>query len=920
MVLGCIRDATAGTASTLLVRGEPGVGKTSLVTEVCRAAKSRVETLWAQCLPLTSMNAPLLPLREVLRRARLAEDVTLPVFDAWLDTATADRPMVLVVDDLQWADRSTLDVLLYVIAGRPDRGLVVIATVRAGAEGEWLSSWLADVRRLPRVRELVLDRLDRARTGEQVGGIFGRPPDERLVDDVHTRTNGNPYLTELLVRNLDPSSTRLPPWRPSDLRDAVVQPWRRMSARARDLTLIVAVGGKPRPYDDLARVLPALGFAGPALPALEEAVAAEVLQVRPDETFWFTHPLLAEMLVADLLPEQQRQLHGAWAANLDGAEPVDLADHYAWAEMTEPAFRWALRAAASTARPAERLRLFRRALSLWADITDPGIAEAELWECVRAAAEQAGLDQDQLEAIEALVVRLPPDGDDLLRGRLTTERAALRFEMGYSGPDVGLRRTAVEITASSPNSPEHAIATAELALGMMFEHDPDGVTVAAAAIKLAETCGDDEALAEALVAAAYAELRKGRPDAARAAAAQAGQIAIRLRRYVLFKLAIYAAANVSGGSHRETAEIFGRGAEELTNCRAPHSHVAEMCAWEADLLMWAGDWRRCQQRLRVALGARPGRRGDARARVTAARLACLQGRQAEAEGHIARAEEIFPVHRTDEMSLLQFHDVKALIALAAGDAERAFNAAVRSMERDGWVEDMLPIAARALADLAEARIDSGRDPAPVLARLSEFRRRYPEVIADLGAVLPEERRRAFQALADAETARAAHDPAGVSLWRVAADACHEGGQPWDEAYACWRMAQAALRDRRNHRDVPEALRRAHRLAEDLAAGKLRDDIERMARSARVDLTPAERPTPAPPDLPGLTVREREVLGHLLTGGTNAEIAKILVLSEKTIGVHISNMLRKTGTTNRIELAELARRHQAPDSEEHNGRF
>ena len=272
------------------------------------------------------------------------------------------------------------------------------------------------------------------------------------------------------------------------------------------------------------------------------------------------------------------------------------------------------------------------------------------------------------------------------------------------------------------------------------------------------------------------------------------------------------------------------------------------------------------------------------------------------------------------MSLLQFHEVKALIALAAGDAERAFDVAVRTMERDGYVEDMLPIAARALADLAEAHIDSGCDPAPVLARLNEFRRRYPEVIADLGALLPEKRRRAFQTLTDAETARATHDPAGLSLWRVAADACHEGGQPWDEAYACWRMAQTALRDRRTHRDAPEALRRAHRLAEELAAGNLLDDIERMARSARVDLAPAERPTPAPPDLPGLTAREREVLGHLLTGATNAEIAKTMVLSGKTIGVHISNMLRKTGTTNRIELAERARRYPGPKSEESNGHF
>jgi predicted ATPase len=71
VVLACIGDAVGGRASTLLVRGEPGVGKTSLVGEACRAAGDRVETLWASCLPLTSMTMPLLPLRGALRRAGL---------------------------------------------------------------------------------------------------------------------------------------------------------------------------------------------------------------------------------------------------------------------------------------------------------------------------------------------------------------------------------------------------------------------------------------------------------------------------------------------------------------------------------------------------------------------------------------------------------------------------------------------------------------------------------------------------------------------------------------------------------------------------------------------------------------------------------------------------------------------------------
>jgi DNA-binding NarL/FixJ family response regulator len=70
----------------------------------------------------------------------------------------------------------------------------------------------------------------------------------------------------------------------------------------------------------------------------------------------------------------------------------------------------------------------------------------------------------------------------------------------------------------------------------------------------------------------------------------------------------------------------------------------------------------------------------------------------------------------------------------------------------------------------------------------------------------------------------------------------------------------------------------------------------------------------------LSCREREVLGYVLTGSTYTEIAKALVLSEKTIGAHISNMLRKTGTANRVQLAELARRSRERRSEEDDGEF
>ena len=122
-------------------------------------------------------------------------------------------------------------------------------------------------------------------------------------------------------------------------------------------------------------------------------------------------------------------------------------------------------------------------------------------------------------------------------------------------------------------------------------------------------------------------------------------------------------------------------------------------------------------------------------------------------------------------------------------------------------------------------------------------------------------------------------------------------------------------------ELAAALRRAHELATGLGAAPLLGRVEALARGARVSLQlvprqPGRRPgDPAVGEgavggtaaLPGLTPREREVLAHVVAGRTYGEIARALVISEKTVSVHISNLLRKTGAANRVDLAALVAR-------------
>ena len=269
-LLTAAADAESGWQSTLLLGGEAGIGKTSLVRSAADQVADRLDVIWASCLPLASLAVPLLPLRAAVQDADLgAGGDALLRFDAWLGRSAARRPVLFVVDDVQWADQSTLDVLMYVIAGRDDRRLAIVLTMRAG---DRLAGWLADVRRLPPVSELVLGHLDRAGTGEQISGLFGRPPDEGLVDAVYARTRGNPYLTSLLVKDLNPRATALPAGVPTQLRDALTRAWRGLPGPARELTRVLSVAGRPQ----LAVQVEAIS-AAPAVPLLRAAVDAGVL-------------------------------------------------------------------------------------------------------------------------------------------------------------------------------------------------------------------------------------------------------------------------------------------------------------------------------------------------------------------------------------------------------------------------------------------------------------------------------------------------------------------------------------------------------------------------------------------------------------------------------------------------------------------
>ena len=164
-------------------------------------------------------------------------------------------------------------------------------------------------------------------------------------------------------------------------------------------------------------------------------------------------------------------------------------------------------------------------------------------------------------------------------------------------------------------------------------------------------------------------------------------------------------------------------------------------------------------------------------------------------------------------------------------------------------------------------------------------------------------------------ARARGDREEASLWRRAAEEL-DGRLPWDAAYAAYRAGESLLLQPGGSReDAAALLRRAATSAAALEAEPVLHDVTALATTARISLTTVEA---APDDaigmLAGLTKREQEILGHIVAGRTYGEIARALYLSEKTVSSHVSNILRKTGSTNRVDLARRAQHAQAHNPE------
>ena len=402
----------------MLVAGEAGIGKTRLVTEALgHAAGLGAVALIGGCLdvgegvlayapvvealrPLAGLLGPA-ELERVLGGAQdelarlipelgpsdaagpdgpLAPSRLFELLLGMLHRIAERTPVLLVVEDLHWADQSTRDLLGFLVRNLR-AGVALVLTCRSDElrPGHPLRPFLAELNRGGRAERLELGRLGRRELAELVAGILGEPPSPGLSREILARSEGNPFFAEELLAARR-EGTRLPP----ALRDLLLARVDALPEPAQRVLAAAAVAGVRVDHELLAA---ATGQDdGQLVPLLREAVARHLLAVDEGSGgYVFRHALVQEAVYGELLPAQRGPLHAAYARALDrriehrdvdagtsaGVTAVELAQlAYHWHGAGDqgqalPAFVRAGRAAELAAAPAEALEHYQRALELW---------------------------------------------------------------------------------------------------------------------------------------------------------------------------------------------------------------------------------------------------------------------------------------------------------------------------------------------------------------------------------------------------------------------------------------------------------------------------------------------------------------------------------------------------------------------------
>jgi DNA-binding CsgD family transcriptional regulator/tetratricopeptide (TPR) repeat protein len=976
-----LERAAAGRPAILVVAGEAGVGKTRLVAGLLgRAGERGAVALSGGCLDVGEGVLAYAPMVEALRPlvgvldpgelervlggargelARLVPELGSPdggrpaeaplaptrLFELLLGVLhrLAERgPVLLVVEDLHWADQSIRDLLGFLVRNLRG-GVALVLTYRSDElhRRHPLRPFLAELDRSGRAERLELGRLGRRELAELLAAILEEPAAPALVAEILGRSEGNPFFAEeLLAAHLD--GTRLP----SALRDVVLARVEALSEPTQRVLEVAAVAGSRVDHELLAAVVEQ--ETEELVGLLREAVTRHVLAVDEANAYVFRHALVQEAIYDDLLPVQRGPLHAAYARALErrierrgdgsgaGSDSVvergQLAYHWYAAHDLGQALLASVRAgqaAESASALAEALGHYERALALWdqapeAAARSPLDRGALLYRAAEAA-NLAGHDDRAIALAELALERVDAAAEPLRAGTLLERLARYHWIAGDSPRAMAAVERAVATIPGEPPTPELARALAAHGqLLMLVDHHAEAQARCQEAVAVARQVGARAVEGHALSSLGTSVGILGHLPEGRANLERGLQIATELVNVDDMGRSHANLATVldMAGRSAEAAEVFLAGVEMTRRYGALGRYGPYLLADAANSLLSLGRREEAERLLdevfdldlrSPGLWVRPLTvRGTLRLRT-----GDLAGAQADLQRILDQA--VAPLDPQNAIPVLAGLAEIALWDGRLADARAAVAdglASLATSDEPYWITELCRTAAAVEATAAEqarARQDGAAERAAGERAAELLERARTAVTAP--EVVPTPVVRASLRAIEAELSRAA-GPSDHERWAAAAQAWRALGYPWPAGYARWRQAEALLAQGAPRAAAGAALAEARALAGGLGARRLTAEIDGLARRARIEVaSPAdggapdgEAPEPADAsDELGLTPREREVLALLADGRTNRQIAEALFISVKTASVHVSNILAKLGVTNRGEAAAVAHR-------------
>ena len=931
--LGRVLDAArAASGATVLIAGEAGIGKTRLACEVAsRARDAGFTVLLGRSIDLVGVELPYQPFAEALRplgkpwqAGGQTPGSQLRVFEetlALLTECAAAAPVLLVLEDLHWADASTLDLVAFLAHNLGNRPVLSLATYRADepASAARMRRLADGVRRSGAALLLRLEPLGREELGELLAAHAGHPLPAALTNAIATRSEGNPFFAEELLAASGERGEELP----KVLRDLLLQRVARLDDPAQGVLRLAAAAGREVGYPLLRATVD--------LPdstlhdSLRTAIAGGVLVAEPDMgSFRFRHALLAEAVYTTILPGEREDLHARLAAELmrsGVAGAAELAPH--WAAAGRPAE--ALAASVEAARQAEVISglaeahaHLERALALWPAVPDAaelarlGLAEVCAW--ASRLASQVGAAPRAVELARRAIE---------LTGAEDRRRAALLhvwlgeylYQTGRDDAALAALERAVELVPAELPSPERAFALGSLAGGLMMAwRYAQSLPISEQALALARDLGAREAEVRALTVLGIDLACLSRGEEGIAYVHQALRLGEEIGDHIGVERAYVNLTDMlmKLGRFREAARLGQAGLEAI---RRYGMYSPLLLSNQIETLLAIGDWDDAE---RLSAAALRGATSSFSYWLLTIRADVEIGRGEfdAARAHLEAASATLPGDHVFGLYDVYLAEL-ALWERRWTDADAAIQDGLAQTRRREAAQIRVQMCAKGLRAQAElaALARARRDASAVRNWLTRARKLITagrRAAAEASAVSPSPE--GWLAMAEAEYARARAIVRPES-WSQAAGIWERLDRLPLAAYCRWRQAEALVAAGASRTEAAVPLRQAHAVAARIGAKPLLRELDLLAQRARLDLAPPQPTLPGgnhgPEEVLGLTSREAEVLALLARGYTNREIAASLVISVKTAGVHVSHILRKLGVPNRLEAAAIAHRLAPP---------